>query len=94
MWQDIAALTPPLVMCAAFLIGVVFFLRHQMGSKREAKRAARRAAGRPAVLIFPERRYMPNRDNWPNCRFAPSSSSDGHANDVLSADYGELLGPG
>ena len=39
MWQDIAALTPPLVMCAAFLIGVVFFLRHQMGSKREAKRA-------------------------------------------------------
>jgi hypothetical protein len=40
MWQDIAALTPPLVMCAAFLIGVAFFLRHQMGAKREAKRTA------------------------------------------------------
>jgi hypothetical protein len=47
MWQDIAALTPPLVMCAAFLIGVVFFLRHQMGSKREAKRAARRRPDDP-----------------------------------------------
>ena len=47
MWQDIAALTPPLVMCAAFLIGVVFFLRHQMGSKREAKRAARGGSDDP-----------------------------------------------
>ena len=47
MWQDIAALTPPLVMCAAFLIGVVFFLRHQMGAKREAKRGARRRPDDP-----------------------------------------------
>jgi hypothetical protein len=47
MWQDIAALTPPLVMCAAFLIGVVFFLRHQMGAKREAKRAAPRRPDDP-----------------------------------------------
>jgi hypothetical protein len=30
MLQDLAALTPPLVMCAAFLIGVVLFLRSQM----------------------------------------------------------------
>jgi hypothetical protein len=47
MWQDIAALTPPLVMCAAFLIGVAFFLRHQMGAKRDAKRAARRGPDDP-----------------------------------------------
>jgi hypothetical protein len=30
MLQDLAALTPPLVVCAAFLIGVVLFLRRQM----------------------------------------------------------------
>ena len=47
MWQDIAALTPPLVMCAAFLIGVVFFLRQQLGPKRDAKREARRRSRDP-----------------------------------------------
>jgi hypothetical protein len=34
MLQDLAALTPPLVVCAAFLIGVVLFLRRQMGARR------------------------------------------------------------
>jgi hypothetical protein len=34
VWQDLAALTPPLVVCAAFLIGLGVFLRHQMSSKR------------------------------------------------------------
>jgi len=29
---DLEALTPPLVVCVAFLIGVVLFLRRQMGS--------------------------------------------------------------
>lgn len=37
MLRDLAALTPPLVVCCAFLIGVVLFLRRQMG-----------AGGRPA----------------------------------------------
>ena len=37
MLQDLAALTPPLVVCAAFLIGVVLFLRSQM---RPGDRAA------------------------------------------------------
>jgi hypothetical protein len=32
MLADLAALTPPLVVCAAFLIGVVLFLRRQMAS--------------------------------------------------------------
>ncbi|HEV3292649.1 MAG TPA: hypothetical protein VG123_27055 [Streptosporangiaceae bacterium] len=32
MLQDLAALTPPLVVCVAFLIGVVLFLRRQMGA--------------------------------------------------------------
>jgi hypothetical protein len=35
MLQDLAALTPPLVVCVAFLIGVVLFLRRQMGSQRQ-----------------------------------------------------------
>jgi hypothetical protein len=34
MWQDLAALTPPLVVCVAFLIGVAMFLRRQLGPKR------------------------------------------------------------
>jgi hypothetical protein len=33
MLQDLAALTPPLVVCGAFLVGVVLFLRRQMGAR-------------------------------------------------------------
>ena len=32
MLSDLAALTPPLVVCGAFLIGLVLFLRRQMGA--------------------------------------------------------------
>jgi hypothetical protein len=42
MWQDLAALTPPLVVCLAFVIGVAIFLRHQMSSKRRAERNDKR----------------------------------------------------
>jgi hypothetical protein len=42
MWTDLAALTPPLVVCAAFLIGVVWLLRSQLAPKRRAERNARR----------------------------------------------------
>jgi hypothetical protein len=34
MWQDLAALTPPLVVCVAFIIGLAIFLRRQMGARR------------------------------------------------------------
>jgi membrane protein insertase Oxa1/YidC/SpoIIIJ len=44
MWQDLAALTPPLVVCVAFLIGLVMFLRREMSPKRRAERAAKRNA--------------------------------------------------
>jgi len=37
MLQDLAALTPPLVVCGAFLVGVVLFLRRQMGGGRSAE---------------------------------------------------------
>ncbi len=42
MWQDLAALTPPLVVCAAFLIGLAMLLRHQMPAKRRGEPKARR----------------------------------------------------
>lgn len=39
--RDLAALTPPLVVCGAFLLGVVLFLRRQLGAgKRSADRDA------------------------------------------------------
>jgi hypothetical protein len=36
MLSDLAALTPPVVVCVAFLIGVGLFLRHQLGPKHES----------------------------------------------------------
>jgi hypothetical protein len=36
MLSDLAALTPPAVVCVAFLIGVGLFLRRQLGAKQEA----------------------------------------------------------
>jgi hypothetical protein len=36
MLSDLAALTPPAVVCVAFLIGVGIFLRHQLGPKHES----------------------------------------------------------
>lgn len=34
--SDLAALTPPAVVCVAFLIGLGLFLHHQLGPKRES----------------------------------------------------------
>jgi hypothetical protein len=42
MWQDLAAVTPPLVVCVAFLIGLAIFLRREMSPKRRAARSNRR----------------------------------------------------
>jgi hypothetical protein len=42
MWQDLAALTPSLVVCAAFLIGLALLLRSQLAPKRRAARNAKR----------------------------------------------------
>lgn len=40
MLQDLAALTPPLIVCVAFLIGVGFLVRRELAPKRRAGRAA------------------------------------------------------
>jgi len=42
MWTDLAALTPPLIVCVAFLIGVAMLVRREMSPKRRAERNARR----------------------------------------------------
>jgi hypothetical protein len=34
MTADLAALTPPLVVCVGFIIGIVLLLRHQLAPKR------------------------------------------------------------
>jgi hypothetical protein len=38
MWADLATLTPSLVVCAAFLIGVALFLRREMSPPRRRPR--------------------------------------------------------
>jgi hypothetical protein len=42
MWEDLAALTPPLVVCVAFLIGLAMLLRREMSPKRRAERNDKR----------------------------------------------------
>jgi hypothetical protein len=43
MLKDLSVLAPPLLVCAAFLVAVAAFLRHEMGSKR--RRSARDLSG-------------------------------------------------
>jgi hypothetical protein len=42
MWDDLAALTPPLVVCVAFIIGLAMFLRREMSARRDGTPRARR----------------------------------------------------
>lgn len=37
MLNDLAALTPPAVVCAAFLVGLVLLLRREMAPKRRVR---------------------------------------------------------
>ena len=43
--KDLAALTPPAVVCAAFIVGLVLLLRREMAPKRRVREGARREAG-------------------------------------------------
>ena len=40
MLSDLAALTPPAVVCAAFLVGLVLLLRREMAPKRALREEA------------------------------------------------------
>lgn len=42
--KDLAALTPPAVVCVAFVVGLVLLLRREMAPKRRVREGARREA--------------------------------------------------
>ncbi len=42
--KDLAALTPPAVVCVAFIVGLVLLLRREMAPKRRVREDARREA--------------------------------------------------
>lgn len=42
--QDLAVLTPSLIVCVAFLIGVVALLRHEMAPRRRGREDGSQAA--------------------------------------------------
>ena len=44
MLKDLAALTPPAVVCAAFVVGLVLLLRREMAPKRRVQEDARHEA--------------------------------------------------
>jgi hypothetical protein len=43
MLQDLAALTPPLIVCVAFLVGVGLLVRRELAPRRQARREAGRS---------------------------------------------------
>jgi hypothetical protein len=45
MVQDLAALAPSAIVCAAFLIGAAMLLRHELGPKRRARAEGDRSSG-------------------------------------------------
>jgi hypothetical protein len=45
--QDLAVLTPSLIVCAAFLIGVFALLRHEMAPRRRNREDSRASADMP-----------------------------------------------
>ena len=60
MWQDLAALTPPLVVCVAVLIGVAMLLRREMSPKRKAERNNARRLIR-GLEIYGTAGFIPSR---------------------------------
>jgi hypothetical protein len=50
MLQDLAALAPPVIVCAAFLVGAWVIVRRELAPKRQAREAAKAgAADKPAA---------------------------------------------
>jgi hypothetical protein len=48
MMQDLVALAPPVIVCAAFLVGAWAILRRELAPKRRARAQAAAAAGKRA----------------------------------------------
>jgi hypothetical protein len=49
MLQDLAALAPPAIVCAAFLVGAWVLVRKELAPKRRARAQAARAQGDAAA---------------------------------------------
>ena len=49
MLQDLAALTPPLIVCLAFLVGVGVLVRRELAPRRQARREAVRSEAVPPL---------------------------------------------
>lgn len=49
--QDLSVLTPPLLVCAAVIVGIVAFLRHEM--KRGGRRRSDADGDNPGALTDP-----------------------------------------
>ena len=85
MWQDLAALTPPLVVCVAFIVGLAIFLRREMAPSATASQAA--GAGRVTTALDISRNGgvygQPGRTSYTHSDWRDGSSCifwDGHAN--------------
>lgn len=50
--QDLAVLTPSLIVCAAFLIGVVALLRHEMAPRRRGREDGAQGADKSGPRSF------------------------------------------
>jgi hypothetical protein len=55
MAQDLAAVAPSVIVCAAFLIGLGMLLRHELGPKRRARREADAVGDEPPTAERSER---------------------------------------
>jgi hypothetical protein len=75
MLNDLAALAPPLLMCAAFLIAVAAFLRHEM------RRGDRESATDDAADISPDSMIGDRPAAGPD----PSSLDTGTGNDAATS---------
>lgn len=87
MLADLAALTPPLVICVAFLVGVVVLVRRQLAPKR-------RAAGTDDAADAPEAREAPEEPQQETRRGpADPAKPDKPARQAMSRDEGNGTHP-
>ena len=87
--NDLAALTPPAVVCAAFIVGLVLLLRHEMAPKRRVREGGRREAdisGKNGIIdvneassaVRPDENAVGKPAGNGDERDQASRSSDGH----------------
>jgi hypothetical protein len=82
MLQDLAALTPPAIVCAAVLIGAWAIVRHELAPKRKERADARVAADEERAVdrehgrsLYPDISDLSRPDGWLCAAFARRMSS-------------------